>query len=93
MKCSRTTIRALRLIQDNPGRIPNARRFAQLMWPDSPCWHVRYNVGHGSSPGAAMARSAGGYLGKLDLKGLVYYSPGRPLSLRAEGLRVLTEAA
>ena len=56
--------RALEIIRDNPRIKPRA--FAELMWPDSPCWNKRARCGaYGTSVGGGMATAAGGYLGKL----------------------------
>ena len=66
---SESTIKALTIIRDNQIDFPS--QFARLMWPDSPCWHRVYNVGHGASRGVAMNRAAGAYLGRLRKRGLI----------------------
>ena len=47
------------------------KQFAEVMWPDSPCWRHSCRVGHGASRGAGMSLAAGGYLGKLARKGWI----------------------
>ncbi len=60
---------ALVIIRDN--QIHRPKEFALLMWPNSEGWQRVHNVGHGASRGAAMAKAAGGYLGKLRTKELI----------------------
>jgi len=63
--------RALRILSEYEEGI-HPKRFAELMWPDSPCWTKLYNCGpNGASFGVAMYRAAGGYLGRLRKKGVV----------------------
>lgn len=46
--------------------------FAEKMWPDSEGWQRSHKVGpYGAAQGAAMALAAGGYLGKLQARGLI----------------------
>jgi hypothetical protein len=62
--------RALQIVAEH-GPIRPAR-FADLMWPDSPGHMRSYNCGpYGASIGIAMARAAGGYLGRLRVRGWV----------------------
>lgn len=77
-----STTKALRLIRDNDIRRP--RRFAELMWPDSPAWKRIHKVGRGSTFGAAMPQAGGAFLGRLRKAGLIL--PWRdPFALSNEG--------
>ena len=65
-----TTIRALEILQENWGISP--KRFAQLMWPESPAWKHSINCGpNGATSGRGMWLAAGSYLQKLRMRGLV----------------------
>lgn len=61
---------ALAILETHPNI--GATEFAELMWPDSPAWNKSYKVGRGSAFGAHLVWAAGGYLGRLVGKGLVY---------------------
>lgn len=61
MKASKTLLRALEII--NTIDIPSPSGFAHLMWPQSSAWK--------RDRGRSMARSAGGYLGRLEKAGLI----------------------
>ncbi len=70
--------KALKILQEHGPLTP--RRFAKLMWPDSPGWDVMTNCGqYGVTRGGCMNLSAGAYLGKLRKKGLVQ-TPAKPHS-------------
>jgi len=63
--------KALTILSENPEGL-HPKRFAELMWPDSPCWTKSYNCGpNGASYGIRMYTAAGGYLGRLSKKGTV----------------------
>jgi hypothetical protein len=65
-----TTVRALRIIRDHEITMP--KQFAKLMWPDSDGWETHVKCGpHGSHRGGGMYLAAGGYLGKLEQRGLI----------------------
>jgi len=71
-------VRALEIVRDNPDlRTPG--QFAEMMWPDSPCWNHSINVGYGASPGAGMPRAGGHLLGRMRKAGLIdwYYPDSR----------------
>lgn len=52
----------------------SANRFAEKMWPDSPCWLKVKNTGNGACSGKGMWLTAGSYLSKLKNMGMVYQS-------------------
>jgi len=80
--------RALEIIRDHGPIGPG--RFAEYMWPDSPCWQKVYKCGNaGSSRGTMMAMAAGGFLGKIWDDGLIIAVGSGPprnykLSLKGE---------
>ena len=70
MKSISATDKALDLINNNS--IRSAQRFAQLMWPDSPCWKKVYKVGNnGATTGVGMWLAGGSFLAKLRQQGLI----------------------
>jgi len=69
------------------------KRFAELMWPDSPCWTKSYNCGpNGASLGIAMYTAAGGYLGRLSKKGTVRRRYDWSYTITKAGLDLLRAA-
>ena len=79
---SKSTTKALKIIQDND--VYNARRFAELMWPDSPCWNKVYNTGNGATRGKGMWLAGGSFLKKLQYAGFIrihYLKIGWKISL------------
>ena len=77
MKITKSLIKALNIIANfEQGDLYHEiwpRRFAELMWPDSECWHKSYNIGgYGSTKGKGMWLCAGSYLNKLREAGVVY---------------------
>ena len=63
--------RALEIVAEHGPIRP--RKFALLMWPDSPGWQQSYKCGPwGASRGIAMARTGGAYLGKLQRRGWIH---------------------
>ena len=70
MKITDKTIKALKIIQENPEL--TARDFAEKMWPDS-LMHIRTsNQGNGACKGKAAWLCGGSYLGKLKKEKLIY---------------------
>lgn len=70
-------VRALNILRSSPDPVYPAL-FARKMWPDSDGHRRAHKVGaKGSSRGAGMAVSAGGYLGKLRAAGLTDWRPAR----------------
>lgn len=65
MKITTSTIKALRILSENPKGL-TARWFAQKMWKDSRGWKKSYNTGNGACKGKGMWLCAGGYLAKLE---------------------------
>ncbi|UCH50637.1 MAG: hypothetical protein JSV54_06375, partial [Chloroflexota bacterium] len=59
----------LELINNN--KIRSAKHFAELMWPDSPCWKKVYHVGRGATKGVGMWLASGSFLAKLRRQGLI----------------------
>lgn len=68
------TLKALQILKDagSDGLMPG--EFARLMWPDTPNWGKVYNVGHGATYGAGMWKAAGGFLGRLQHRGLALWA-------------------
>lgn len=84
------TIKALQIIRDN--EIYKATRFAELMWPESPCWQKIYNIGRGATRGVGLWLAAGSFLRKLQYQGLItiYYPRyGMEVSLTSKGRDLL----
>lgn len=85
--------RALEIIRDFGPLSPG--RFAQRMWPKSPCWSRIYKCGpNGASRGIMMAVAAGGFLAKLRDDGLIIAAerrrgPPTEYDLSFKGLRAL----
>jgi len=85
--------KALRILIDHPqGMKP--RRFADLMWPDSPCHNRSYPCGaYGSTKGSGLRQSAGSFLGKLrkmklaapSMRGAVFNSDYNNYIITTEG--------
>ena len=66
------------------------KRFAELMWPDSPYWNKCYNCGpYGASFGIKMFTAAGGYLGRLKKKGWVRYTFDYNYCITQQGINEL----
>lgn len=63
-------IKALRIIATKDIRSPH--EFAKEMWPNSEGWQRYGKVGYGVHKGAVMNLAAGGFLGKLRAKGLIW---------------------
>lgn len=62
--------KALLIIRDHSPSRP--REFAYMMWKDSPKWKNKVKAGNnGVAKGGGMPLAAGGYLGKLQSKGLI----------------------
>jgi len=72
MKISHKTIKALKIVKEGGGITP--KFFAMKMWPDSPAWKRVYNTGYGATSGKGLWLSAGSYLAKLRIAGLVEVS-------------------
>ena len=71
MKITKTTLKALQILDVEHGEGITAKQFAEKMWPDSPHWtHVK-NTGHGATSGKGMWLTAGSYLAKLKSRNLV----------------------
>lgn len=71
------TGRALQILKEK--EVKTSRDFAELMWPDSPCWQKVYNIGHGATRGVGMWLAGGSLLGKLHHAGFIssfYSGPG-----------------
>ncbi len=88
----KSTIRALKIIQNND--VYRARRFAELMWPDSPCWAKVYNTGNGATRGKGMWLAGGSFLRKLQYSGLIsihYLKFGWEISLTQKAKQMLKE--
>ena len=77
MKITKSLLKALNIIANfEQGDLCQEiwpRRFAELMWPDSECWHKSYKIGgYGATKGKGMWLCAGSYLNKLREAGVVY---------------------
>ncbi|HEX8567717.1 MAG TPA: hypothetical protein VF648_18910 [Pyrinomonadaceae bacterium] len=87
------TKKALQILADHPEI--TARRFGELMWSDSEARTRSYNTGNGATRGKGLWFCAGGYLAKLQKRGLVYRWCNRyqtPLfSLTSKGVDALKE--
>jgi hypothetical protein len=67
---SAETAKALQIVRDHDITMP--RQFARFMWPDSEAWKHHTKAGpNGVAKGGGMPLAAGGYLGKLQRRGLV----------------------
>jgi len=82
-------LRALKILQDHGPC--GARPFGKLLWPDNEKWDEKPGRGPSEKPGAGMASSAGGYLGKLKALGWVGKPPGSKTgwALTQEGFKTL----
>lgn len=69
-KYSKPLIKALTILNNRPDGLTPAW-FAKDMWEDSPAWRRSYNTGNGACRGKGMWLCAGGYLHRLERKGLV----------------------
>lgn len=92
-KPTKTLISALRIIKENTVEAPH--QFGKLLWPDNPSWKRRGKAGpNGVAKGTGMNLASGGYLGKLQKRGLIrigYHSTGRTYRLTEQGENVLRE--
>ena len=93
MKISKTTLKALKIVRDNAPI--TCRRFAEIMWENSPAWHRHYNTGNGATIGKGMWLSAGSYLRKLERAKLIqrswmdYHEYQIKYSITDEGIKSL----
>jgi len=85
----KSTEKALRIIRDN--EVCSPRRFAELMWPDSPGWKQHHKCGNYSSVAGGMMPMVGGaFLGKLRKQGLILYGfPKSRIILSNQGDEIL----
>lgn len=75
------TQRALEIVAKYPNIYPSF--FARMMWPDSDHLDESYRAGPNASVrGRGLTRAAGGYLGRLRKRGLVYRGRKKAISLR-----------
>lgn len=92
---TKTEIKAIKILDVEYGRELSARQFAEEMWPDSPGWDKSTNNSYGAQRGKGMWLAAGGYLRKLQRKGLVtanYDSASTKWRASHEGKQKLREA-